>query len=245
MSERIVNWLNGLLKETQTDEKQKAEEAAFVGSFVKFLLRTEKFYVNNIARDKKEVILKLARNICDAKVARELFSRFQTRIREGVLKIKQRVICPNKYFLSMIFNNEPRTATCTLWNGTLKVEKIAEIAESKELKEPNNVEDDWSSDREKVESWLKKSVNLSHAYGVLSKVDIENAMSEFAAALSKMQRFYVKGQIHTKSTLLKKIEEKLSRARIVTNLLDKLFGVIIRREPLHPMKYFFSMIYNA
>ena len=87
MSERIVNWLNGLLKETQTDEKQKAEEAAFIGGFIKFLLRTEKFYVNNIARDKKEVILKLARNICDAKVARELFSRFQTRIREGVLKI--------------------------------------------------------------------------------------------------------------------------------------------------------------
>ena len=145
----------------------------------------------------------------------------------------------------MIFNNEPRTATCTQGNEAPKVEKIAEIAKSKELKETNDVENDWSSDREKVESWLKKSVNLSHAWNVLSKVDIENAMGEFASALSKMQRFYVKGQIHTKSTLLKKIEEKLSRARIVTNLLDKLFGVIIRREPLHPMKYFFSMIYNA
>ena len=118
------------------DETQKAEEATFVGDFVRFLLRTEKFYVNNIARDKKEVILKLARNICDAKVARELFSRFQTKIREEVLKIKQRVICPNEYFLSMIFSNEPRAATRTQGNETSKVEKIAEIAESKELKEP-------------------------------------------------------------------------------------------------------------
>lgn len=245
MSERIVNWLNSLLKETQTDETQQREEAEFVDSFVKFLLKTEKFYVNNIVRDKREVILKLTRNISDANVARVLFSRLKARIRAGVLKLKQRVICPNKYFLSMIFNNEPRTATCTQSNETSKLEETADIAESKELKETNNVENDWSSDREKVESWLKKSVNLSHALNVLSKVDIENIMSDFASAISKMNRFYVKGQIHTKSTLLQKIEEKLSRAKLVTNLLDKLFGVIIRKEPIHPMKYFFSMIYNA